>query len=155
MTGWRWYPSIFHIPNASMLNANQEYELNKNEVRLHHLGNGRSEQKGVDNGSSDSNHGQSPVKDLLLLTKRNLFRTGILELAAVKAKVAGFTLAVVLVECEEFNGGHSQKDLHIDAKANGIDGTKDVLVGVRISGQMNARLLHQNANNGQHATTKV
>jgi hypothetical protein len=109
---------------------------------FHDLGNGRAKQQGVNHGARDGNHGQSSVKNLLFLAKLDCCRIGILELTTIKAKVTRFAVAVVLVEGEKLNGGHSQKDLHVHAKANRINSTKDILVGVRISWEMNAGLLY-------------
>jgi hypothetical protein len=112
------------------------------EGRLHDLGNGRAKQQGVNHGARDGNHGQSSVKNLLFLAKLDCCRIGIFELTAIKAKVTRFAIGVVLVKGKKLNSGHSQKDLHVHAKTDGINGTKDILVGVRISWEMNAGLLH-------------
>lgn len=118
------------------------------------LRNGGAKQKSVRNSSKNGNHSKTAVKDLLFLAQRNFVGGSTLQLATIESKVTRFTLTIVLVECEEFDRGHAQENLDIDTKANGINRTENVRVGVRITRQVNASLLDQNTNNSQHAAAK-
>ena len=79
----------------------------------------------------------------------------VLHQTSIQAKVTGGSIAIVHVKGGQFNKGHKEEDLDIDSPANGSGGTKNVRVGVGITGDVDSQLLGNNTANGKHADTSV
>ena len=104
---------------------------------------------------SHSNTQRHDLHNFGFLASLDLLRGHTLQHTTIQAKVTRFSVSVVHVESSQFNKGHSKEDLDIGGPANRANGTKDVLVGVSFTGDMNTQLLNNNTANGKHADTAV
>jgi hypothetical protein len=114
-----------------------------------------SEKKSLNNRASESNHGETAVNDLLRLAGLDLFGIHLLQQTTIKVEVTRFTFTVVLVKGSKLDTSNGEEDLHIGTKSNRIDGTKDVSVGESITRHMDASLLDNDTNHGEHANAAV
>ena len=105
--------------------------------------------------SKNKQHKRSHVHNFGFLAVLDLFRGHVLQHTTIQTKVTGFSFSIVHVESGQLNKGHTKEDLEVDTPANLADGTEDVLVGVSFTGEVNAQLLDNNTNNGQHADAAV
>jgi len=106
-------------------------------------------------GANEGNHSEAAVNNFRFLKLLDLVRRLILEKSPVKSEVAGFAVAVVLVERGKFDGSHSQKDLEVCGETDRCRGTEDISVGKLLSGKVNSGLLHNHTDNGKHANASV
>jgi hypothetical protein len=114
-----------------------------------------SEKKSLNNRASESNHSKTAMDNLLRLTSLDLFGGHLLQQATIKPEVARFTFTIVLVKGSKFETSNGKEDLDIGTKSNRVDGTKDVSVGEGVTRHMDASLLDNDTNNGEHANAAM
>ena len=124
-------------------------------VPVSYLVNGVSEKKSLNNRASESDHGKTSMDNLLCLTGLDLFGGHLLQQAAIKCEVARFTFTIVLVKGSKFDTSNGKEDLDIGTETNRVDGTKDVSVGESITRHMNASLLDNDTNHGEHTNAAM
>jgi len=124
-------------------------------VYIFGLGDGRSEQQSVDHGTSESNHRKTAMNDFGFLAVGNLIGRHVLQLTSIETQVTWFTFSVVHVEGGKLNGSHTEEDLDIDTESHLRDGSKDITVGVGVTGQVDSTLLDERTEEGEHADASV
>ena len=113
------------------------------------------EEKSLDDGTSQSDHGETAVDNFLGPALENLFRGHILQHASVNTKVSRFSFAVVFGKGGTFNSTDNEECLSVSGQANGADGTKDIRVGELFTREVDSSLLDKDTADGEHANTAV
>jgi hypothetical protein len=124
-------------------------------VPVSNLVNGLSKKKSLNNRASESDHSETAMNNLLRLTGLDLFGGHLLQQAAIKCEVARFTFTIVLVKGSKFDTSNGKEDLDIGTETHRVDGTKDVSVSKSFTRHMDASLLDNDTNNGEHANAAM
>ncbi len=116
---------------------------------------GLVEEKNLDHGTGEGSHGEASVDDFLLLAHSLLFGGELGQYLSPPTNVAGDAISVMLVKRGGLYHTNEEEDLDVGSPSDRFDRTKDIRVGVRFTGPVNASLLSDDPTNGKHANTAV
>mmetsp|Transcript_10507 Transcript_10507/g.14734 ORF Transcript_10507/g.14734 Transcript_10507/m.14734 type:complete len:212 (-) Transcript_10507:66-701(-) len=113
------------------------------------------EKKGLNDSTSDGDHGKAAVDNLLFLTVLDLFLSHVVKSTECPADITGGSITVELVEGGKFDNSNGEQDLHVSNISNLGNGGERVSLSELGPRDVNTRLLDNHTNDGKHGNTSV